>query len=70
MAGNLAIVQLWATVPALLRMEAGICDTDAKQEKYALGIFNWIRAAIPSDGGWTQHSNQRGQFSTGSRPRR
>ena len=56
-AGNLAILQLWATVPALL-MEAGVCDTDAKQEKYALGIFNGIRAAIPLDGSWTDISNQ------------
>lgn len=56
-AGNLAILQLWATVPSLL-MEAGICDTDAKQEKYALGIFNGIRAAIPTDGSWTDISNQ------------
>jgi S-layer homology domain len=55
--GNLAILQLWATVPALL-MEAGICDTDAKQGKYALGIFNGIRAAIPSDGSWTDISNR------------
>jgi N-acetylmuramoyl-L-alanine amidase len=56
-AGNLAILQLWATVPALL-MEAGICDTDAKQEKYALGVFNGIRAAIPTDGSWRDISNQ------------
>jgi hypothetical protein len=56
-AGNLAILQLWATVPALL-MEAGICDTDAKQEKYAQGIFNGIRAAIPTDGSWTDISDQ------------
>jgi hypothetical protein len=56
-AGNLAILQLWATVPSLL-MEAGICDTGAKQEKYALGIFNGIRASIPTDGSWTDISNQ------------
>ncbi len=55
--GNLAILQLWATVPSLL-MEAGICDTDAKQEKYARGIFNGIKAAIPSDGSWTDISSQ------------
>jgi len=55
--GNLAILQLWATVPSLL-MEAGICDTDAKQEKYAQGIFNGIKAAVPADGSWTDISNQ------------
>ena len=37
-AGNLAITQLWATVPSLL-MEAGICDTDAKQEKSEVNAF-------------------------------
>jgi len=39
-------------------MEAGICDTAAKQEKYAQGIFNGIRASIPTDGSWTDISNK------------
>ena len=47
--GTLSILQLWATVPSIL-CEAGICDTAAKQDKYAQGVFNGIVASIPVDG--------------------
>jgi hypothetical protein len=47
--GNLTITQLWNTQPALL-LEAGICNTTTKQDKYAQGVFNGIKASIPVDG--------------------
>jgi hypothetical protein len=47
--GNLTITQLWNTRPALL-LEAGVCNTEAKKQKYAQGIVNGIIAALPIGG--------------------